>query len=160
MGIAGLNAGADGGHQAKATKAPAEKDGVVDRSSAGIQHHGRAAQIPPFGKFVEILRTVRRYDSDCADPTAAMRLTFYPAELHRQFTLFEGLSRICQVAKRRNHARHGNTQSGSGENGQAAEAKSDDFQFGPFPASTKRPRRFFKQYDSGWPALQSVNAVD
>ena len=40
-----LDAETDGRQQAEAAPAAAERDGVVDRTAAGIQHHGRTVEI-------------------------------------------------------------------------------------------------------------------
>ena len=51
---AGQDAGADGGQHAQCAEATAERDGVVHRAAAGIEHEGRAGEFPAAGKFVEI----------------------------------------------------------------------------------------------------------
>src|SRR3954449_13334472 len=42
----GLNADADGGQHPEIAPAPSERDRVVDRTAAGIQYDGRAAELP------------------------------------------------------------------------------------------------------------------
>ena len=39
---------------AEAAEAPAERDGIVDRAAAGIQHDGRAAELASARELVEL----------------------------------------------------------------------------------------------------------
>ena len=70
--------------------APSERDGIVDRAAAGIQHDGRAAELTPACEFIEVTWTIRGDDADRADPTPTVRLARDPAEPHRHFAFFEG----------------------------------------------------------------------
>src|SRR5258708_25768291 len=85
----GLNADADSGQGPEAAPAPSERDGVVDRTAAGIQHDGGAAKLASVRKFIEIPGAVGGDDADRADPAPAIRLARDPAEFHRQFSFFQ-----------------------------------------------------------------------
>src|SRR6202171_6140144 len=85
----GLDAGADGGQHPEIAPAPSERDRVVDRTAAGIQHDGRAAELSAAREFIEIPWGIGGHDADGADPAPAIRLASDPAKLHRQFAFFE-----------------------------------------------------------------------
>ena len=95
----GSDADADRGQHTETAPAPSERDGVVDRTAAGIQHDGRAAEFASAREFVEILRAVRGDDADRADPAPAIRLARDPAEPHRQFAFFEGAAGMRRTAR-------------------------------------------------------------
>ena len=52
------NTDADGGQHSQIVEVPAERDGVVDRSAARVQHDRRATKLAPTREIVEIFRTV------------------------------------------------------------------------------------------------------
>src|SRR5215471_13521649 len=83
------HADADCGQQSEFTEALSERDRVVDRAAAGIQHDSRAAEFPTVRKILKILRAVRGDDADGADPASAARLTGHPVEFHRQLALLK-----------------------------------------------------------------------
>ena len=49
-------------------EATAERDSVVHRAAAGIQHEGRAGDVPAAGKFVESSGALGRDDANRARP--------------------------------------------------------------------------------------------
>src|ERR1700682_5167018 len=85
----GLDAGADGGQRPEIAPAPSERDRVVDRTAAGIQHDGRAAELSAAREFIEIPWTIGGHDADRADPAPAIRLASDPAKPDWQFALCE-----------------------------------------------------------------------
>ena len=128
------DADADGGQRTEIAPAPSERDGVVDRTAAGIQHDGRAAEIASAREFVEILRAVRGHDADRADPAPAIRLAGDPAEPHRQFAFFEGSAGMRRTAERRHDAGQCDAKGGGAEQRPAAKIKRPHKpQFGSFP---------------------------
>src|SRR5947209_3292756 len=52
------DADADGGQHVQVVEAAAERNGVVDRSAARIQHDSRATKLAPTREILEIFRTV------------------------------------------------------------------------------------------------------
>src|ERR1700741_411559 len=82
----GLNADADGGQCPEIAPAPSERDRVVDRAAAGIQHDCRAAELSAAREFIEITRSIGRHDADRAAPASPIRLASDPAKLHWQST--------------------------------------------------------------------------
>src|SRR5258708_6602658 len=115
-----LDADADRGQGTEDAPAPAECNGVVDRTAAGIQYDGRAAEFASARKVVEILRAIRCYDADGADPAPAIRPAFDPAKSHRQFALFEGDACMRRSTKRRHDAWHNDAKGGGAEQRPAA----------------------------------------
>src|SRR5205085_6793716 len=79
--VARIDAAADRGHDAIVAPAPAERHCVIDRAAAGIQHDGGATKLTLACELVEFFRGVGGYDTDRADPAAAVRPTGDPAEL-------------------------------------------------------------------------------
>jgi hypothetical protein len=94
-----MHAGADGGQRPEIAPAPSKRDRVVDRTAAGIQHDGRAAELSAAREFIEISWSIGSYDADRADPAPAIRLASDPAELHRQFAFFEGNAGMRRTAQ-------------------------------------------------------------
>src|SRR4051812_7952738 len=86
----GLSACADGGQHPKIAPAPSERDRVVHRTAARIQHDGRAGELPATREFIEIPWSILSHDTDRADPVPAIRLASDPAKLHRLVASFEG----------------------------------------------------------------------
>ena len=83
------HADADRGHHAQRAPAPSQRDGIIDRAAAGIQHDGGAMKFTPACEFLELVRAVGCHDADRADPAAAIRLAYDPVKMHRQFAFFE-----------------------------------------------------------------------
>src|SRR5258708_40260010 len=84
----GLNADADSGQGPEAAPAPSERDGVVDRTAAGIQHDGGAAKLASVRKFIEIPGAVGGDEADPAYPSPAIRLARHPAYFPPQLRVF------------------------------------------------------------------------
>ena len=105
---------------AEAAEASAERDGIVDRAAAGIQHDGRAAELASARELVELPRAVRGDDADGADPAPAIGLAGDPAELHRQFAFFEGAAGVRRIAQRRDRAGQCDAKGGGAEERPAA----------------------------------------
>src|SRR5207245_4134175 len=91
---------ADRGQKAEMAEAPSERDRVIDGTAAGVEHHGRAAELAGAGKLLEIPGRISGDDADRADPAAAVRLAGDPAELHWQLALFEGCTGMSRGAGR------------------------------------------------------------
>src|SRR6202022_2420987 len=96
----GLHADADGGQRTEVAPAPSKRDGVVDRTAAGIQHDGRAAELASAREFVEIPGAVRGDNADGADPAPAIRLASDPGKAHRQFAFLERDAGMRRTAER------------------------------------------------------------
>ena len=111
----GLNADADGGQHPEIAPAPSERDRVVDRTAAGIQHDGRAAELPAAREFIEIPWSIGGHDTDRADPAPAIRLARDPAELHRQFASFEGDAGMRRTAQQGHQADQCDAKGGANE---------------------------------------------
>ena len=125
---------ADRGQKAEIAEAPAERDRVVDGTAAGVEHDGRAADLPPAGKIVEILRRVSGDDADRADPAAAVGLAGDPGKFHRQLALFERAAGAGRRTESRDGAsQHNSTSGGSHQQPAAKIERLQKFQTGPFP---------------------------
>src|SRR6185503_6235577 len=68
LGGTGLDADADGGQCPELAETPSKRDRGVDRTAAGIQHDGRAAELSAAREFIEISWSIGRHDADRADP--------------------------------------------------------------------------------------------
>jgi hypothetical protein len=66
-------------------EAATDRNRVVDRTAAGVQHDGRAPELSASRQFIEIPWSIGRHDADRADPAPAIRLASDPAKFHRQF---------------------------------------------------------------------------
>src|SRR4029453_7182392 len=76
---------------------PSERDRVVYRPTAGIQHDRFALELTIAREIIEIPWGLGGDDADCADPASAIRLASDPGEFHRQFALFDaGMRRTAQ----------------------------------------------------------------
>src|SRR6185312_8748386 len=84
----------------------------VDRTAAGIQHDGRAAELSPTGECIKIPWTVGSHDPGRADPAPAIRLAIDPSEFHRQFAFFEGDAGMSRTAQ---HSHQCNAKAGADE---------------------------------------------
>src|SRR3954449_6375513 len=131
-----LKADADRGQKSEIAEAPAERDRVVDGTTAGIEHHGGAAELASAGKLFEVPGRIGGDDADRTDPPAAIRLAGDPAELHWQLALFEGNTGPGRRPERRDGAsQHDSTSSGSHQQPAAKFERLQKFQTGPFPKS-------------------------
>ena len=96
---------------AECPPATPQRDGVVDRTAAGIQHDGRTFNVMFVGKIVESFWRVRGDDADCADPSAAVRLASHPVKPHRQLALFQARTGLNGIIEHGRHGRHCETES-------------------------------------------------
>jgi hypothetical protein len=132
----GPDADADGGQRTEAAPAPSERNGVVDRTAAGIQHDGGATELASARELIEILGAIGGDNADGRDPAVAIRQARDPAEFHRQLAFFESHPGMRRAAERRDRAGQCDAQGGGAEQRPTAEIKRRHKpQFGPFPAS-------------------------
>jgi hypothetical protein len=95
----GKHAHPDGRRQPELPEPPSERDRVVDRAAAGIQHDSFARELTIAREIIEIPWGLGGDDADCADPASAIRPAIDPAELHRQFAFFGGDAGIRRTAQ-------------------------------------------------------------
>ena len=117
---AGLGADADGGQRPETAPPPPERDRVVDRTAAGIQHDGGAAELTAARELIEIPRAIRGHDADRADPAPAIRLACDPAEPHRQLAFFERDAGMRRTTRCRHQAGQHDAQGGRADQRPAA----------------------------------------
>ena len=134
----GLNADADGCPCAEAAPASSERDGVIDRAAAGIQHDGRACSWRPranssksFGLSAVTMPTAL---------TQPRQLGWQATQLkpHRHFALFERDAGLRRSAERRRQRRQCDAKGGGAEQRPAAKIeRPHEPQVGSFPQARK-----------------------
>src|SRR5258707_3181334 len=131
-----LDADADGRQRTEIAPAPPKRDGVVDRTAAGVQHDGGTAQLASARKVIEILGTVGGHHADRADPAPAIRLARDPAKAHRQFAFFKRDAGMCRTAERGDNAGQWDAKAGSADQRPTTKIqRPHDPQVGSFPPS-------------------------
>src|SRR5207244_1787487 len=119
---------------AETAELAAERDGIVDRAAAGIQHDGCTGELAIPGEFLELPRTIRCDDAHGRNPAPAIRLASIPLEMHRLLALFESAPGMRRVAQRRDRAGQRETKGGDAEERPAAKfQRPHKPQFGSFP---------------------------
>jgi len=108
----GEHAHPDGRQHPELPEPPSERDRVVDRAAAGVQHNSFALDLMIAREIIEMPWGLGGDDADCADPASAIRLASDPAELHRQFASFEGNAGTRRTAQ---HSYQGDAKSGTNE---------------------------------------------
>ena len=111
----GKHAHPDGREHFERAEPPSERDRVVDRAAAGIQHDSFALELMIARESIEIAWGLGANDADCADPASAIRLASDPAELHRQLAFFEGGAGIRRAAQHGHQAEQCDATGGGAE---------------------------------------------
>jgi len=75
----GKHAHPDGREHFERPESPSERDRVVDRAAAGIQHDSFALELMIAREIIEIAWRLGGDDADCADPASAIRLASVPS---------------------------------------------------------------------------------